>query len=93
MTGQPKLMTAKETRTLVHVALADPEVDLTVPLGLSPALREGLRTPVLAALSRGDHHPAVGDVLGRLTYQDGDRVRVAALSAESELLLSACLER
>lgn len=93
MTGQPKLMTAQETRALVHAALADPDVDLAVPLGLSLALREGLRTTVLTALSRGDYHPAVGDVPGSLTYQDGDQIRVATLSAESELVLSTYLER
>jgi len=86
-------MTAREARAVVTAALADPEVDLTIPLGMSLALREGLRTTVLSALSRGDYHPAVDDVPGSLTYLDGDQIRVAALSPESELLLRAYLER
>ncbi len=86
-------MTEQETRALVKAALADPNVDLAVPLGVSLAFREGLRTTVLATLTRGDCHPAVGDVPGTLTYGDGDQVRVATLSPESELILSAYLER
>lgn len=86
-------MTAQQTRALIHAALADPAVDLAVPLGLSLALREGLRTTVLASLTRGDYHPAVGEVPGSLTYQDGEQIRAATLSAESELLLAAYLER
>lgn len=87
------LMTAQETRALINAALADPELDLAVPLRMSLALREGLRTTVLAALTRGDYHPAVGDVPGTLTYRDGDQVRVATLSPESELILAAHLAR
>ncbi|MYV98371.1 hypothetical protein [Streptomyces sp. SID3343] len=86
-------MTTQEVRALVNAALADPTVDLAVPLGLSLALREGLRFAVLATLSRGDYHPAVGDVPGSLTYRAGDQIRVATLSPQSELLLSAHLER
>ncbi|MBA6440655.1 hypothetical protein [Streptomyces sp. GMR22] len=52
-----------------------------------------MRTTILTALTRGDYHPAVDDVLGSLTYRDGDQVRVATLSPESELLLSAFLEQ
>ncbi|UKY47430.1 hypothetical protein [Streptomyces inhibens] len=63
------------------------------PLAMSLALREGLRSTVLASLSRRDYHPAVGDVPGSLTYRDGDQIRVVALSPESELLLTAYLER
>lgn len=47
----------------------------------------------LSKLSRGDCPPAVGDVPGSLTYRDGDRICVTALSSESELLLSAHLDR
>lgn len=86
-------MTTRETRALVTAALADSTVDLAVPLGMSLALREGLPTEVLAALSRGDYHPAVDEVPGSLTYRDGDQIRVATLSPESELLLRAYLER
>ncbi|RNF95440.1 hypothetical protein [Streptomyces botrytidirepellens] len=71
--------------------LAHPTVDLAVPLGRSLALREGLRTTVLAGLPRGDDHPVVGGVPGSLTYRDGDRVRIVSLSPESELLLSASM--
>ncbi|MEU5435455.1 hypothetical protein AB0G73_19040 [Streptomyces sp. NPDC020719] len=93
MTGRQKLMTAREIQAFVNAALADPAIDLAVPLGISLASREGLRSTVLAGLSRGDYHPAVGEVPGSLTYQDGDQVRVVTLSPESELLLSAHLER
>ncbi|OCC11481.1 hypothetical protein A3Q37_02678 [Streptomyces sp. PTY087I2] len=87
------LMTAEETRAFVNAALTDPTIDLTTPLGVSLAFREGLRTAVLASLSRADYHPAVGEVPGILTYRDGDRVRAAKLSPESELLLAAVLDR
>ncbi|MEY9948424.1 hypothetical protein [Kitasatospora sp. GAS1066B] len=93
MTGRQKLMTEQETRALVNTALEDPDLNLAIPLAISLGLREGLRTAVLASLSRGDYHPAVGDVPGSLTYRDGDQIRVATLSPESELLLSAYLER
>ncbi|RLU76974.1 hypothetical protein CTZ27_38430 [Streptomyces griseocarneus] len=93
MTGRQQLMTAVEIRTLVNAALADPSVDLAIPLQLSLMLREGLRAMVLTDLSRGDYHPAVGDVPGTLTYRAGDQVRVVTLSPESELLLSAHLDR
>jgi hypothetical protein len=83
-------MTAQEVRALTTAALADPAVDLAVPVGLSLALREGLPSTVLASLIRGD--PAVGDTPGALTYRDGDEIRVASLSPESDLLLSAYLE-
>lgn len=86
-------MTAQETRALVNAALADPEIDLAVPLRMSLALREGLRAAVRAALTRGDYHPAVGDMPGTLTYRDGDQIRVATLSPESELILAAYLAR
>lgn len=56
-------------------------------------LREGLRTTALAALARSDYHPAVGDVPGSLAYWEGEQIRVATLSAESELLLAGDLER
>ncbi|WP_190128441.1 hypothetical protein [Streptomyces mashuensis] len=91
MTEQPELMTVEQARALVNAALADDELDLAVPLGLSLALREGLPSRVLSALSRGDYHPAVDDVPGSLTYRDGDQVRVVTLSPQSELLLSAYL--
>src|SRR5882757_4142681 len=93
MTGRQKLLTTQETRALVNATLADPTVDLAFPLGISLALREGLPTTVLTTLSRGDYHPAVGDVPGSLTYRDGGQVRVVRLSPEPELLLSAYLER
>ncbi|MFE0062978.1 hypothetical protein [Streptomyces sp. NPDC059003] len=93
MTARPTLMTAKEAPALVTMALADSAIDLAVTLGMSLALREGLHTTVLTALSRGDYHPAVDDVPGHLTYRDGDQIRVAVLSPESELLLRAYLER
>ncbi|NGO67872.1 hypothetical protein [Streptomyces boncukensis] len=93
MTGRQGVMTAQETRALVNAALADPTVDLATPLGLSLALREGLRATVLTSLSRGDYHPAVGDTPGSLAYRDGDQVSVATLSPESELLMSAYLDR
>ncbi|WP_128508391.1 hypothetical protein [Streptomyces inhibens] len=51
---------------------------------MSLALREGLRTTVLASLPRRDYHPAMGDVPGSLTYRDGDQTRVVTLSPESE---------
>ncbi|WP_369253738.1 hypothetical protein [Streptomyces sp. R35] len=89
MTERLPLMTTRETRAVVTAALADSHVDLAIPLGMSPALREGLRTEVLTALSRADYHPAVDDVPGSLTYRDGDQLRVATLSPESELLLRA----
>jgi hypothetical protein len=88
---QHKPMPTQETRTLINTTLADPSVGLAVPLGMSLALREGLRTTVLASLSRGDYHPAVGEVPGTLTYLDGGQVRVVTLSPQSELLLSAYL--
>lgn len=93
MADEPKLMTTQEVRALVVAAVADPSIDLVVPLHLSLALREGLRTTVLATLARGDYHPAVDDVPGSLTYRDGDQVRAASLSPESELLLAAYLGR
>ncbi len=77
MTEQPKLMTARDIRIFVNAALADPEVDLAIPLGLSLALREGLHTAILTTVSRGDYHPAVGDVPGSLTYRHGDQFCVA----------------
>ncbi|QCX82223.1 hypothetical protein C9F11_43215 (plasmid) [Streptomyces sp. YIM 121038] len=86
-------MTAQEITALTTAALADPAVDLAIPLGLTLALREGLPSTVLASLIRGDYHPAAGDAPGALTYRDGDEIRVASLSPESELLLSAYLER
>jgi hypothetical protein len=71
-------MTAQETRALVNAALADPTVDLAIPLGLSLALREGLRATVLSSPSRGDHHPAVGDVPGSLILVDAECLAGAA---------------
>jgi hypothetical protein len=35
MTAEPKLMTTEEVRTLVVAAVADPTIDLSVPLSLS----------------------------------------------------------
>ncbi|MGW7292880.1 hypothetical protein ACWGIB_10895 [Streptomyces xiamenensis] len=93
MAAEPELMTTENVRALVVAAVADPTVDLSVPLGLSLALREGLRSTVLATLKRGDYHPAVDDVPGSLTYRDGDQVRIVSLSSESELLLPAYLAR
>ncbi|MCZ4125989.1 hypothetical protein [Streptomyces sp. H39-S7] len=93
MTNEPKLMTKEEVRALVVAAIADPTVDLSIPLGLSLALREGLRSTVLVSLNRGDYHPAVGDAPGSLTYRDGDQIRAASLSPETELLLAAYLAR
>ncbi|MEU7156013.1 hypothetical protein AB0A98_06150 [Streptomyces chrestomyceticus] len=93
MSEREKLMTTQQVRELVNSALADPAIDLSVPLAMSLALREGLRTTVLTDLSRGDYHPAVGETPGSLTYRDGDQVRVIRLSPESELLLSAHLDR
>ncbi|KOG67375.1 hypothetical protein ADK47_09495 [Streptomyces rimosus subsp. rimosus] len=87
------LMTTQEIRALINAALAAPSIDLAVPLGMSLMLREGLRTTVLTALSRADYHPAVDDVPGSLTYRDGDHVRVATLSPETEFLLAAHLEQ
>ncbi|MEV5338344.1 hypothetical protein AB0K93_07635 [Streptomyces sp. NPDC052676] len=91
MTERPQIMTVEQTRALVNAALADDNVDLAVPLGISLATNEGLPITALSSLSRGDYHPAVGDVPGSLTYQDGDQVRVVTLSPQSELLLSAYL--
>ncbi len=85
------MMTVEQTRELVNAALADDAVDLSVPLMFSLALNEGLRSSVLPTLSRGDYHPAVGDVPGSLTYLDGDQVHVVTLSPQSELLLAAYL--
>ncbi|MFI0818246.1 hypothetical protein ACH4TX_16060 [Streptomyces sp. NPDC021098] len=91
MDEQQELMTTEEARALVVATLADLTVDLAVPLGMSLALREGLRSSALAGLSRWDYHPAVGDVPGSLTYRDDEQVRIVSLSPESELLLSAYL--
>ncbi|MFD7853351.1 hypothetical protein ACFV6B_03515 [Streptomyces microflavus] len=93
MPERQNLMTVQQVRTLVNAALADPEVDLAAPLGMSLLFREGLKTEVLTSLARGDYHPAVDDVPGSLTYRDGDQIRVATLSLESELLLTAYLDR
>lgn len=86
-------MTAEDTRALVTAAFADTAIDLATALRASLALREGLRSVVLASLSRADCHPAVGEVPGVLTYRDGDQVRSAKLSPESELLVAAVLDR
>ncbi|MYT99976.1 MULTISPECIES: hypothetical protein [unclassified Streptomyces] len=91
MTDGLRLMTNEEVRALVVAAVADPTVDLAIPLGMSLAMREGLRSTVLVSLSRGDYHPAVGDAPGSLTYHDGDQIRAATLSPETELLLPAYL--
>ncbi|MEU5431102.1 hypothetical protein AB0H73_36615 [Streptomyces olivoreticuli] len=91
MTERPQVMPMGQARALMNAALADDELDLAAPLALSLALREGLPTRVLSALSRGDYHPAVNDVPGNLTYRDGDQVRVVTLSPPSELLLAAYL--
>ncbi|MEV0437718.1 hypothetical protein AB0I84_22970 [Streptomyces spectabilis] len=91
MTERAEMMTVEQIRVLVNAALADDAVDLSVPLMFSLALNEGLRSSVLPTLSRGDYHPAVGNVPGSLTYLDGDQVRVVTLSPQSELLLSAYL--
>ncbi|CAM5703600.1 hypothetical protein SALBM311S_00635 [Streptomyces alboniger] len=72
-----------------NAALADPAVDLAMPL----ALHEGLGATVLTTLPPGDYHPSVGDVPGSLTYRGGGDIKVAKLSTESELLLSAYLDR
>ncbi|WP_411130105.1 hypothetical protein [Streptomyces sp. x-19] len=56
-------------------------------------LREGVRSTVLTGLTRGDYHPGVGDVPGTLTYRADDQWRLVSLSSESELLLSAHLNR
>lgn len=93
MTGQHSAMTMQQVREFVNAALADDSIDLAVPVVMSLAFREGLRTTVLGRLSRGDYHPAVGGVPGSLTYVDGGQVRVVALSPESEMLLSAYLGR
>jgi hypothetical protein len=92
MTGQHSAMTMQQVREFINAALAD-SVDLAVPVAMSLASREGLRTTVLSRLSRGDYHPAVGDAPGSLTYVDGGQVRGVALSPESEMLLSAYLGR
>lgn len=91
MTDELRLMTKEEVRALVVAAVADPTVDLAIPLGMSLAMREGLRSTVLVSLSRGDYHPAVGEAPGSLTYRDGDQIRAATLSPETELLLAAYL--
>lgn len=83
----------QEVRACVNAALEDDSVDLAVPLAMSLAFREGLHSAVLTKLSRGDYHPAVGDAPGSLTYEHGGQARVVALSPESEMLLSAYLER
>jgi len=76
---------------LFVAAVADSTIDLFLPLYVSLASREGLRVTALVTLNRGDYHPAVDDVPGSLTYRDGDQVRVASLSPESELLLATYL--
>ncbi|KPI02902.1 hypothetical protein OK074_5052 [Actinobacteria bacterium OK074] len=86
-------MTDQDIQTFVNATLADLNVDLSVPLAISLAGREGLRTEALTSSSRGDYHPAVGDVPGSLTYRDRDRLQIVALSPGSELILSAYLER
>jgi hypothetical protein len=91
MTERPQIMTVEQARALVNTALADDNVDLAVPLGISLATNEGLPIRALSSLSRGDYHPAVGNVPGSLTYQDGGQIRVVTLSPQSELLLSAYL--
>ncbi|MGW7521751.1 hypothetical protein ACWGJ2_39925 [Streptomyces sp. NPDC054796] len=93
MAERQKLMTLQEIRALVNAALADDSLDLAVPLYISLAFREGLRSAVLAGVSREDYHPAVGDVPGSLTYRAGGQLYVVTLSPESELLLSAYLGR
>ncbi|MGW4490505.1 hypothetical protein [Streptomyces sp. NPDC004376] len=93
MTEQHRLMTLQEVHEFVKAALADDSLDLSVPLVMSLAFREGLRSTVLRGLARGDYHPAAGDAPGSLTYVHGDQLRVVTLSPESELLLSAYLER
>ncbi|MCX4564643.1 hypothetical protein OHA02_52145 [Streptomyces phaeochromogenes] len=52
MTGI-QLMTAVQIRAFVNAALADPTVELAIPLGMSFAFREGLKTEVLTSLSAG----------------------------------------
>ncbi|MFF8432809.1 hypothetical protein [Streptomyces bacillaris] len=93
MTEPKNLMTADEIRALVVAAVADPSVNLSIPLTMSLAFREGMRSDVLARLKRGDYHPAVGEAPGSLTYQHGEQVRSVSLSPESELLLAAYLKR
>ncbi|MEU8887301.1 hypothetical protein [Streptomyces sp. NPDC048442] len=92
MTEQTNEMPSGEAKALMNRVLSDPKADLAVPLALSLLMREGLHSRVLATLSRGDYHPAVEGVPGSLTYRDGDQMRAATLSSESELLLSAYLE-
>ncbi len=86
-------MNEQQINDLVNATLADPTIDLAVPLAMSLAFREGLPTTVLTELSRGDYHPAVGDSHGSLTYIADGQVRVVTLSQESENLLSAYLGR
>ncbi|MEV0443519.1 hypothetical protein AB0I84_18510 [Streptomyces spectabilis] len=93
MTKEPKLMTMEEVQALVNAALADPTIDLSAPTMMSLAMREGMRANLLGALNRGDYHPAVGDAPGSLTYRAGGQVSTVPLSPESELLLSAYLNR
>ncbi|MCX5238955.1 hypothetical protein OG824_27510 [Streptomyces prunicolor] len=93
MTGPHRLMAQQEIRDLINAALADPMVDLAVPLTMSLVFREGLRATVLTEVSRANYHPAVGEAPGSLTYRAGHRILAVTLSPESELLLSAYLER
>ncbi|MGW4441942.1 hypothetical protein [Streptomyces sp. NPDC004682] len=93
MTEQCRLMTLQEVHEFVKAALTDDNVDLSVPVTMSLALREGLRSAVVRGLTRGDYHPAVGDVPGSLTYDHDGQLQMVTLSPESELLLSAYLDR
>lgn len=78
---------------MLAALVADPTVDLSVPVMASLAMREGLRTAVLPTLKRGDYHPAVGDVPGTLTYRAGGQTLAVSLSPETELLLAAYMDR
>ncbi|MFE9601525.1 hypothetical protein [Streptomyces hokutonensis] len=93
MTGLHRLMTQQGAQDLINAALADPTVDLAVPLTMSLVLREGLRATALREVSRANYHPAVGEAPGSLTYRAGHRILLVTLSPESELLLSAYLDR
>ncbi|MFC1435312.1 hypothetical protein ACEZDB_32200 [Streptacidiphilus sp. N1-3] len=89
----PSFITSEQIDELVSGALADPSIDLALPLALSFSMREGLRRSVMTGLSRADYQPAVDGAPGLLTYLVGGQLHSVSLSPESELLLSAYLDQ
>lgn len=87
MTTDEHYPTENEIRRILDAAAAHPGMDVSGPLALSLATREGLRSNEIGNINTAEHRPAANGAPGTLSYRDGDETRTVDLSPESEVLL------